>query len=77
MSIGCKPCPLPPSPWKDPEAVHQHTPNKGDKSLKTLRKETASIQTKSSPEVKKKKKEKIVLRKYPGAFSHINSPGRL
>ena len=38
-----------PSSWKQAKALHCNTPYQGDNSLHTLRKETASIQIKSSP----------------------------
>ena len=47
------PCALPPSSWKQAQALHQHTLYQGDNSLHTLRKETASIQTKCSPHSEK------------------------
>ena len=62
--------PLPPSSWKQMQALHQHTPYQGGKNLHTLRKEPSSIQTKNSPHAK----TKTAFTNYPGVLSCINSP---
>ena len=41
-----------PSLWKLPQAIQIYSPYQGDNSLHTVRKETVSIQTKSSPNAK-------------------------
>ena len=52
-SIGYRSCPLPPSSWKQAQALHWHTPYQGDNTLHTLRKEPESIQTKINSPAKK------------------------
>ena len=47
------------------QAIHLHTPYQGDNGLSILRKETTSIQIKSSPEVKINKKKIISSYKPP------------
>ena len=49
---GYRPFPLPLSPGKHTQVIHQHIPYQGYNSLHTLRKETATIQTKNSPHAK-------------------------
>lgn len=48
----CRHCPLLPPSWNHGQAVHLHTPYQEANGLHTLRKETATIQIKSSPHTK-------------------------
>ena len=68
----CRHCILPPPPWKHTQAVYLHTSYQGDNSLHTLKKKT-SIQTKSSPHVRKRE----ACTSYPGPLPYIKSPPRL
>ena len=64
---GYWPCLLPPSSWKQMQALHLHTSYKGDNSLNTLR------QTSKSKVALRPKKQKA-LTSYPGVLLHVNSP---
>ena len=50
--------------------INQQTPYQGDKSMHTLRKETASIQNKSSPHTKKNKKKNKPSKTIQGALPY-------
>ena len=64
------PCPLHPSPWKYTQVVHQY-PYQGDNSLHTLRKEIASMQTKSRSHTHAHKTKHSKLSQNTQGWSHI------
>ena len=61
-------------PCKHGQAMHMHIPSQENNGLPTLRIKTRSIQTKSNPQSKKKKK--LTHTSYSVMLLHINSPPR-